>query len=481
MGLSEAGVSTVSRQRISPIDVYKLLPKTNCKKCGVDNCMAFATKLVNREATLEECPPITEPQSREAYQRLWGMLRPPVKEVLVGVGEHSVKLGGKLVMYRHELTYTNPTAIAIDLTDEMADDQLAERLRSVEGFSYNYIGQSLRLDMVAVRSTSGSPRQFGAAVRKVASATALPLILCTLSPETMEEGLAVAGKRRPLIYAATKDNWTRMAELARMYNCPLVASSPNDLAGLKSLSSALNQSGVGDIVLDPGTFPSEGIADTINNFTILRRIACRENDELLGYPLLGAPIAVWVGYRGAPEVAAWREAALASMLITRYADVLIMHTIEGWALLPTVVLRQNIYTDPRRPVSVEAGLRTFGTPNRRSPVMVTSNFALTYFTVAFDIESGKVDCYLIVVDTEGLSVESAVAGRKLTAENVAEALKKSGVEEKVDHRKLVIPGRAARLSGEIEELTGWQVIVGPMDSSGIPAFVAEKWPEKLSA
>jgi len=465
------------RQKLSPIDIYRLLPKTNCKECGVDNCMAFATKLVNRDTTLEQCPPLLKPEFKDAYQKVWALLRPPVKEVLVGVGERAVKLGGKLIMYRHELTYVNPTAIAIDVTDEMADDQLSKRVKGTEGFSYGYIGQNLRLDMVAVRSTSGDAKRFGAAVKKVADSTKLPLVLCSFNPEVVEEGLAVVGKNRPLLYAATKDNWKDMADLAKMYNCPLVVAAPNDIAMLKSLTRTLNEYGVTDLVLDPGTFPREGLGDMIDNLTMLRRLACKDEDELVGYPLLGAPISAWVGHEGPAEVAAWNETVMATMLITRYADILIMHTMEGWSLLPTVILRQNIYTDPRRPVAIEAGLKVFGTPDAKSPLLLTSNFALTYFTVASDIETGKVNCYLLVIDTEGLSVESAVAGRKLTADKIGDVLKALKMEEKVGHKKLIIPGRAARLSGEIEETTGWQVIIGPVDSSGIPGFVSEKWPQ----
>ena len=163
------------------------------------------------------------------------------------------------------------------------------------------------------------------------------------------------------------------------------------------------------------------------------------------------------------------------MLVTRYADVMIMHGTEGWALLPITVLRQNIYTDPRKPVAVKAGLRTIGTPDENSPVLMTSNFALTYYTVAQDLESSGTAAYLIVVDSEGTAIDSGVAGRKLTAETVADAIKESNIEEKVKHRKLIIPGKAARISGEIEELSNWQVLVGPRDSSGIPKFLQDKW------
>ncbi|MDH5770450.1 MAG: acetyl-CoA decarbonylase/synthase complex subunit gamma, partial [Candidatus Bathyarchaeota archaeon] len=179
-----------------------------------------------------------------------------------------------------------------------------------------------------------------------------------------------------------------------------------------------------------------------------------------------------------PEVARWKEAYLASILIARYADLLIMHSLDGWVLLPTAILRQNLYTDPRKPVAVEPGLMTFGEPDKSSPVMLTTNFALTYYTVEADIKSANISCYLIVVDTEGISVESSVAGRKITADKVAETIKDLDVASKVNHRKIIIPGRASRLSGEIEDATGWEVLVGPLDSSGIPAFLKEKWPPK---
>jgi acetyl-CoA decarbonylase/synthase complex subunit gamma len=196
---------------------------------------------------------------------------------------------------------------------------------------------------------------------------------------------------------------------------------------------------------------------------------------LFGFPIIGTPITAWVEKNDAPEVNMWNEAYLTSMLITRYADVVIIHSAEGWVLLPTTILRQNIYTDPRKPVAVEGGLKVFGQPNENSPVLMTTNFALTYFTVASDIESSGVNCYLIVVDTEGLAIDSSVAGRKLTSDKVAETIKQVKIEEKVKHRKLIIPGKAARLSGEIQELTGWEVLVGPRDSSEIPKFIQDKW------
>ncbi|MCW4014744.1 MAG: acetyl-CoA decarbonylase/synthase complex subunit gamma [Candidatus Bathyarchaeota archaeon] len=462
-------------KQLSPIDVYMLLPKTNCKECGEDNCMAFATKVVNREVSVDQCPSLLTKANQKNYAKLKEMLKPAVKEVTVGVGDSAINVGGKLVMYRHEFTYTNPTAIAIDVTDEMSDEELLSRVKKTQEFTYLYIGNDLKLQMIAVRSTSNDADKFKATVKTVAENTNLPMILCSIDPAIIESGLMAIPKARPLIYAATKDNWKEMAELALMYKCPLVVSAPNDISLLKSMVKTMNEYGLEDLVLDPGTFTSSGLGDTINNFTMIRRAACTMGDELLGYPTIGTPITAWTESTGSPTVKAWNEAYVASMLVTRFADLMIMHGTEGWALLPLTVLRQNIYTDPRKPVAVEAGLRTIGTPDEHSPVLMTSNFALTYYTVAQDIESSGNAAYLIVVDSEGTAIDSGVAGRKLTAETVADAIKESKLEEKVNHRKLIIPGKAARISGEIEELSNWQVLVGPRDSSGIAKFLQDTW------
>jgi len=470
------GKGKVGIRELSPIDVYKLLPRTNCKECGEENCMAFATKVVNREVSIEKCPPLLTKEHEKAYKQLKEMLKPAIKEVVVGTGDKAVKVGGKLVMYRHEFTYFNPSAIAIDVTDEMLEEEILDRIKRTEKFSFEYIGQTLKLDMIAVRSTSNDPEKFRAIVRKVVENTNLPLILCSLNANVLEAGLTAVPKARPLLYAATKDNWKEMAELALMYNCPLTVFAPNNLKLLKSLAKTLLAYGVEDLVFDPGTFPSESLADTLNNLTMIRRAASKRGDELLGFPLIGVPMTAWMEKGEAPEeIVKWREAYLAALLIVRFADILVLHSVDGWSLLPNVILRQNIYTDPRKPVAVESGLKVFGTPDENSPVMFTTNFALTYYTVASDIESAKVNAYLLVVDTEGIAVDSAVAGRKLTAEKVADFIKASGIENRVKHKKLIIPGKAARLSGEIEELSGWQVLVGPRDSSDIPKFLQEKW------
>jgi acetyl-CoA decarbonylase/synthase complex subunit gamma len=476
---------------LSPIDAYMLLPRTNCKKCEELNCMAFAAKLVNREVSLEACPPLLEKEYEDKYNKLKELLAPPIKEVTIGAGENAVKIGGKLVMYRHEFTYHNPVALAFDVTDEMpprsrfeGEEALLDRVKRVEDFSYEYIGRNLKLDMIAIRSTSNDPTTFRSAVGTVVEATQMPLILCSLDPNVMEAGLVAASERRPLIYAATKDDWEAMANLALMYDCPLAVFVPNDLVLLRSLAKTLIEYGIKDLVLDPGTFPDDGLSDTVNNFTIIRRSACRDGDTLFGFPLIGTPITTWLNGEESKNILSWKETLVAATLIPRYADVLIMHSLYGWSQLPIVILKFNIYTDPRKPVSVDPGLYTFGKPDDMSPLMLTTNYALTYFTVESDLKKFSGNYYLIVADTEGISVESAVAGRYLTAEKIAEAVKNSGIAEKIKHRHLIIPGMAARLSGETEDelknvgLSGWHVMVGPRDSSGIAKFLEEKWPPK---
>jgi acetyl-CoA decarbonylase/synthase complex subunit gamma len=470
------------RNTPSPVDIYKLLPRTNCQKCGQKTCVAFAAKLVNKEATLEECPPLLEKSHEEAHRQLWRLLRPPVKQVVIGTGDNAAKIGGEFVMYRHELSYINPTAIAIDVSDELSHDELLKRITQIEDFTYTYLGRKLGLDLIAIRSSSNDPTKFAETVKAAAEKATLPLVLCSFDPKVIKAGLELVPEKRPLLYAATKDNWKEMAGLASAHRCPLVIHVPNDLKLLRSLTKTLMSTGNDDLVLDPGTYPYDGMQDTLKNFSMLRWMACKEGDEFIGFPIAGTPIKAWANHEGSPEVATWREATIASLLITHYANLLIMHTLDGWALLPVVILRQNLYTDPRKPTAVEPGLRIFGEADENSPVMFTTNFSLTYFTVSSDIESSPISnkCYLLVVDSEGVGVRTAAArasARKggITAEGIAKAIKESGIEQKVKHKTLIIPGLLGSLKDGIEKLTGWKVLIGPSNSAELPKFLEEHW------
>ena len=463
-------------REISPIDVYRLLPRTNCRECGEPNCMAFATRVVNGELTIEACPPLRKEEYRTAHDDLALLMAPPVRTTVFGKGSRELRIGGKYVLYRHEFTYHNPTPIAIDVSDDLPAKDLADRIQAITEFSYNYIGRTLTLDAIAIRSTRNDPAVFAATVQAVAARTDMPLILCSCSPSVIEAGLVKIGDKRPLIYAATKETWKEMGDLAIRFQCPLVVSAPDDIALLRSMTRTLGGYGVKDLVLDPGTFVDPIIGTTLRNFTDIRQAVFRNHDDLLGSPVLGIPMTVWLSSEMSKKVIAWKEACAASVLISRYADMLIMHSLDGWVLLPQLIWRFNIYTDPRKPVSVDPGVREFGLPDKNSPVLITTNYALTYFTVESDIKSANITCYLVVVDTGGISVESAVAGRYLTPDLISRALKDYHVDQLVSHRCLILPGLAARLSGETEEVSGWRVMVGPKDSSGIAQMIMDRWP-----
>ena len=466
-------------EKLGLLSIYKLLPQTNCGECGEANCMAFASRMLERSKLPQDCPPMVK-QSRykKNLEKLVAMIAPSIREVKIGSGERTVKIGGEEVLYRHQLSYHNQTAIAIDVSDNMTAEEIRSRCVATEKFSMIKMGQEMRLDMIAVRAASGEPERFASTVKLVNEGCSLPLMLCSTDPVSLRAALEVQGvcEKRPLLYAATKDNWKEVGELAQRYVCPVVASSPNNLDGLVSLASTLESMGLKDIVLDPGTLVEGGLLkETVNNLVMLRRSGLLK-EKALGYPLLCIPAVVWAKAEKAdPVVTAYRESCIASLLVNRYADIIVMHSLDIWAVLPVATLRQAIYTDPRKPVSVESGVKEIGTVNGSSPVLVTTNFALTYYTVMNDIEASGVNCYLIVADTEGLAVEVGVAGGQFNATKINDVLGTSSIAGKLNHKRMVIPGRAARLKGDIEDTTGWEAMIGPQDSSEIGGFIKKHW------
>jgi|Deesub1362B_J571_1020462.scaffolds.fasta_scaffold00013_157 acetyl-CoA decarbonylase/synthase complex subunit gamma len=443
--------------RKSPLEVYKMLPGDNCGECGEETCMAFASKLIDRDAKIEDCPRL----KGKKKEKLIEYLTPPVREVKIG----DRTIGGEEVIYRHELTYFNPTAYFVAISDN--DPSLEERARKVKSFVMERFKTDLKFDGIAIRNKSGDPEIFKEAVEKVMEIE-MPMILCSFNPEVIERALEVSSQKRPLIYGAIDENLEEMCALATNYECPLAVIS-SDLRKLWELSTIATGSGVPSIVLDPVT-DSLNMRGTLNRIVEIRHQAIEKRADPFRWPILGVPAASWLvegnGY--------WEEAVTAAILQNRFVDAMILNTIETWAILPLLTLRQNIYTDPRFPARVEPGVREIGSPNDESPVLLTTNFALTYYAVEGDVE-GKLDCYIIVADTEGLAVEPSIAGGKLRASDVAEIIKENKLEERVKHKKLIIPGAAARMRGDLEDSTGWEVLVGPKDSSGIVDFVEKHW------
>lgn len=461
-------------ERASLLEVQQLLPGTNCGECGESSCMAFATKLIERETSVDDCPPLIEdPKYEEQKEKLVELLKPPVIEVEIGAGENAVTIGGKEVLYRHELRFHNPTALAVDVSDEMEGRDLRRRCREIGDYSMSKMGEVYELDLVAVRNASGDADEFADAVSTATKETDLPFILCSRDPEALEKGVEVAGDGA-LLYAATEENWREVAGIAAENDCPAVASTHHDAEGLKRLSLGIREMGVEDVVLDPGTNVQErGLAETLSHFTMLRKAAINGDDEDLGFPLLGIPAAAHLEERRY-EARTFKESYVASMMIARFADALILHSLDSWSLLGVLNTKISVYQDPQQPAAVDPGYEAIGDPGPDDAVGVTSNFAMTESTVVNDVK-GKIPLHLLVADTEGYSVDVGLAADRFTEREIREVMEEVGVEDRVDHRKLIIPGKAARLRGSIETSTGWDVTVGPEDSGDLPRFVREVW------
>ena len=465
----------------SPLEAYKYLPQTNCTECGQPTCMAFASTLIDRSGKPADCPPlIKEKKYAKKLAELEKLLAPEIREVILGVGDRIAKVGGDDVLYRHKLTFFNKTKMFFDVTDTMDEAALVERVLKIQNYRKFYVGRNLLLDGIAIRAASNDPAKFAAAVKKVVETTVLPVILCSFNPAVLKAGLEVAKDKNPLLYAANKDNWKEVGELALEYKVPVVISAFNDLDQLKTLAKTFADAGIKDIILDPGTYPSgKGLKDSFTNFLKIRRAGIMGDTEI-AYPIMAMPLTAWMAGISDPVSASYWETVLASIFTIRYGDMMLLHSMEPYATMPEVHLAETIYTDPRSPVAVDSKMYKVGTPDENSPVLFTTNFALTYYTVESDLASNGVNCWLLAVDTDGIGVEAAAAGGQLSADKVHDSFEKSGfdIHKDVTHNTVIIPGLAARLQGDLEDKLGARVLVGPMDSGRLPGFFEKNWPPK---
>ncbi|RJO62198.1 MAG: acetyl-CoA decarbonylase/synthase complex subunit gamma [Dehalococcoidia bacterium] len=441
---------------LSGIEIFKLLPKTNCGKCGVPTCLAFAMSLAAGKAELAACPFVTA----EAKTKLEEASAPPIRPIVIGSGERMLKVGGETVLFRHEKRFENPPGLAILISDNMEDAEVGARLKRFKELSYVRVGLKLRPELIALRCDSNDAAKFTALVSRVKAGSDGGIILMTLNPDVMASALKVCAERKPLLYAANMDNADKMANLAKEAGCPLVAKS-SGLDELAALTEKLTQLGVKDIVIDSG---ARKIKQALQDQVMIRRLALNKKFRPLGFPTIIL----------ANEMTndPMQEALVAATFIAKYGGIIVLSDFQGETLFPLLVLRMNLYSDPQRPLATTEGIYDIGGPGENSPVLVTSNFSLTYFIVSGEIENSRVPTYLIVKDTEGLSVMTAWAAGKFAADNIAALVKKSGIADKVKHRKIVIPGYIASESGGLEEeLPGWQVLVGPREGAHIPPYL----------
>ncbi len=441
---------------LTGLDIYKKLPRTNCGDCGVPTCLAFAMKLAAGGASLDSCPHVTQ----EAKDALSEASAPPMREVSIGRGENALKIGGEQVLFRHEKTFFNPPGFALVIDDGMDVREVDSRLDGLQKMRFERIGLVLKADLAALKCSSGDHATFASLVEKVKSSCDLPLVLMTEDAAVMSAALDVCASGRPLMAAATADNAEAMTELAKKHGCPLAVRSES-LDQLSQLTEKISKVGVQDLVLDPG---SRDLSGTLENLVMMRRAALKKKFRPLGYPTITFPC-----QETDDEML---EAVHAAVYLMKYAGIMVLGSLAPWKALPLFVLRQNIYTDPQRPMQVKEGFYDFASPDESSPVLVTTNFSLTYFIVSSEIEASKRPARLGIVDAEGLSTLTAWAAGKFTAEKIAAFIKKSGIEDKIKHRKVIIPGYVAQIKGELEEELGsWEVLVGPREASEIPGFL----------
>ncbi|MEW6170835.1 MAG: acetyl-CoA decarbonylase/synthase complex subunit gamma [Candidatus Omnitrophota bacterium] len=435
---------------LSGLDIYKLLPKTNCRECGFPTCLAFSMQLAKKTIALDKCPYLTP----QAKQILEASSLPPIKLITVGSGENALSVGNETVMFRHEEKFYHPTGIGFILDDN--DLNIGEKIQKINKIKFQRIGQELRPDLVALRQVQNKEK-FIEALKIILNISELNLVLISSDVTALKEALMLCVSKKPLIYAATKTNYVDLAKLALEFKVPLAVSAEN-LNDLAELASLINKLGMNDLVLD---LDQKILSEKIFNLTQTRRQALKKNNRLFGYPTINI-------VEGSNS---YENLMTASSLICKYSSIVLLKEIQPEYVLSLLTLRQNIFTDPQKPLQIEPNVYSIGQTTKDSPVLITTNFSLSYYTVLGEVEASKIPSYLISVDTEGMSVLTAWAAEKFTPEKISKSLEKFALRDKVKHNQLIIPGYVAIMSGDLEESSGWKVVVGPREAAGIPSFL----------
>lgn len=443
---------------LSGIQIFKLMPKKNCAECGVPTCLAFAMNLAAGKAELDQCPYVSD----EAREQLASASVPPIRTVEFGKGEKAVKAGGETVLFRHEKTFNNPTVLGCLIATSEDDSSVDSKLKAFKELSYERVGLTLRPEAIAVKD-GGDPGRF-AQIAKKASDAGAAVILMSDSIDAFKAALADVGQERPLLYAATSSNLEELSALAKEHNCPITVKA-DKVGDVARLSAKLIDQGFKDIVLDSGT---RDLSAALRDQVMIRRLALEKLYRPLGFPTIVFPCEM--ADNPVDEVIA------AGTFISKYGGIAILSDFRGETVFPLLLQRLNIFTDPQRPMTTEQGIYPIGNPGEESPILITSNFSLTYFIVSGEIESSRIPSWLLVLNTDGLSVLTAWAAGKFVADLIGPFVKKSGIEEKVKTKKLIIPGAAAIISGDLEEeLPDWQIAIGPREGAHIPAYLRQNY------
>ena len=441
---------------LTGLDIYKQLPKTNCKDCGFPTCLAFAMKMAAGQVSLDKCPHVTD----EAKAALESASRPPIQLVVIGTGDNEIKIGNETQLYRHEERFHRPAAVAVKVSDALEEDALAEQAEKIGGLAFERVGTQIKVNLVAVDNESGDAARFEKAAKLAAEKSNLACVLMSATAANLGKAAAALSGQRPLLYISDPAEAEAAAAVAKQNGCPLAVRA-DGVEALAELTPKIISAGVEEIVLDPGT---RGLKATLEALTQIRRLSLK-SFRPLGYPIIAFTA----------EQDPTMQVVEASTYIAKYAGVLVTDANQPWQLLPVLTTRQDIYVDPQKPVAVEPKLYEVGEVGAESPLLVTTNFSLSYYSVEGEVEASRVPAYILSVDTEGTSVLTAWASDKFNAESITQAIKKSGIEEKVSHRQVVIPGFVAVLSAGVEDESGWTVQIGPKEASGIPGYLKNQW------
>jgi len=444
---------------LTGIQIFKLLPKTNCKECGVPTCLAFAMNLASGKAELDSCPYVSD----DARAQLAEASAPPIRPVAIGKGVRAAKTGGETVLCRHEKTFYNPTLFAGIITSDTPAATVEGKLKAWNALQYERVGLNLRPELVALKDVNGDGVAFATLAKLIAETSEFNLILMSENAEIINGAVATAGFKRPLIYAATAANVDAFGKIAKDNDLPLAVKA-DSIDGLIALTDKLVGMGLKDLVLDPG---SREVKKALEDQVAIRRAALKAGNRSVGFPTITFPCEM------ASNIAT--EGLIAGMFVAKYGGIVVMSDLTTEVIFPLLLERLNIFTDPQRPMTVTQGIFEIGSPNENSPVLVTTNFALTYFIVSGEIEASKVPAWLLIKDSEGLSVLTAWAAGKFGGDDVGAFVKKSGIMEKVKHTEIIIPGYAAAIAGDVEEeLPGWTVTVGPREAAHIAGFLKSR-------
>jgi acetyl-CoA decarbonylase/synthase complex subunit gamma len=436
---------------LSGIQIYKLLPQTNCKECGFPTCLAFGMKLAAKQVELSDCPYVSD----EAKEQLAASAAPPIRLVTLKANGTEVKAGNEVVMFRHEKTFYNKPGLFVRY--KASDSDIAKKAAEVDAYVVNYVGMDFVIDGFALEADGGD---LGVAVKTLRGVSQRPLILIG-DVESLPAGLEACSGETPMIYAADASNWEAMADLAAKYEAALAVKG-GSLDELAELTEKIKGKGVENMVLDLG---GAKMAEWLARSTQVRRLALKSNFRALGYPVIAFP-------GDAGDVG--KESVYAAQAIAKYAGFVVLDTFTPELAYALLVLRENIYTDPQKPIQVQPGIYEINNPTADAPAMVTTNFSITYFSVANEVEGSGQPAWLMVTDAEGMSVLTAWAAGKFDAERIAKAVKEFDLASKVSKKQIVLPGHVAVLSGELEEeLPDWDIRVGPREAVDLPTFMKE--------